>query len=247
MFTGYEKKLCNIIIDSFDKIAELTTHTKPKRSEYINQLIVNNGSKVSDVIIVDSASEETPQASLKRLHSLEVENFRGFSKKDEFDLDKQYILIYGSNGSGKSSFCEALEYSMLGYINEAITKNVDIRQYTKNHITCKYNAPKLKAVFTDGNIPREVVPNSNFHFCFIERSRIENFARFSASKPSDQSDYLGRLFGLSEFIDFIDEFSSNIENYINIVGEKQKKYEEESKSIATRRNDIKLEKINSVI
>jgi energy-coupling factor transporter ATP-binding protein EcfA2 len=244
MFTGYEKKLCNIIIDNFDKIAELTTHTKQKRSEYINQLIINIGSKVSDGISADSESEETPQASLKRLHSLEVENFRGFSTKDEFDLDKQYILIYGSNGSGKSSFCEALEYSMLGYINEAIAKNVDIRQYTKNYITCKSNAPELKAVFTDEATPRKVVPNSNYHFCFIERSRIENFARFSASKPSDQSDYLGRLFGLSEFIDFINEFSSNIENYIDVVGKKQKKHEDESKSIAMRRDDIKSDKNN---
>ncbi|MGF3860388.1 AAA family ATPase [Salmonella enterica] len=32
------------------------------------------------------------------------------------------MLIYGPNGTGKSSFCEALEYTLLGNVAEAESK-----------------------------------------------------------------------------------------------------------------------------
>src|SRR4030042_1259616 len=71
----------------------------------------------------------------RKLINLIIENFRGVSNYEKIDFSKKYTFIYGPNGSGKSSLCEALEYSMLGYINEAILKRISIEQYTINMIT----------------------------------------------------------------------------------------------------------------
>ncbi len=50
-----------------------------------------------------------------------------------FDVQPGEILaLIGPNGTGKSCFCEALEYTLLGSINEAESKRIDIEQYIKN-------------------------------------------------------------------------------------------------------------------
>lgn len=41
---------------------------------------------------------------LGRLHRLEVGPFRGFMRQEVFDLTHDITLIYGANGTGKSSF-----------------------------------------------------------------------------------------------------------------------------------------------
>ena len=45
-----------------------------------------------------------------RLKEMTVSAFRGFNDKQTLRFDKNVILIKGSNGSGKSSLVEALEW-----------------------------------------------------------------------------------------------------------------------------------------
>jgi len=54
---------------------------------------------------------------------MKVESFRGFATSRLFELDKQCVFLYGPNGSGKTSFSEALEYGLLENIEEADTNN----------------------------------------------------------------------------------------------------------------------------
>lgn len=49
-----------------------------------------------------------------KLSSLEVESFRGFSARTDFDLNARTILILGPNGTGKSSFLDAIEFALFG-------------------------------------------------------------------------------------------------------------------------------------
>jgi|ERR1035437_617666 exonuclease SbcC len=52
-----------------------------------------------------------------RLKSLEVDNFRVFPNlKQGLDLDHNVVLLYGRNGSGKTSICDALELLLTGTI-----------------------------------------------------------------------------------------------------------------------------------
>jgi chromosome segregation ATPase len=45
-----------------------------------------------------------------RLKEITVSGFRGFSDCQIINLDNSVVLIYGLNGSGKSSLVEAIEW-----------------------------------------------------------------------------------------------------------------------------------------
>ncbi|WP_233442801.1 AAA family ATPase [Klebsiella variicola] len=84
-------------------------------------------------------------AEVGRLHKLEVGPFRGFMRQETFDLSHDITLVYGANGTGKSSFCEALEVAMLGSISEAQNKRIDQRFYCNNVRLRSHIAPVLTA------------------------------------------------------------------------------------------------------
>jgi len=52
-----------------------------------------------------------------RLKKLTVKGFRGFNDEQPILLDSGVVLVYGLNGSGKSSFTEALEWLFFGEIS----------------------------------------------------------------------------------------------------------------------------------
>lgn len=238
-FSEYEKRLINLIIDNFDNIASVTTR-QGKRGELLNKLILEKGKTVSSELLISIDSIEKNTFPFEYLASIELSNFRGFSNYEKIDFSKKFTFIYGPNGSGKSSLCEALEYSMLGYINEAILKRISIEQYRINTITGKYDVPILKGKSNNQIININQNP-SLYHFCFIEKSRIENFARISANTPSEKNNLLSVLFGLSEFNEFVNEFTDKIENYVDIEGKKNNELKLKSASIKVHEDNIKKE------
>lgn len=46
------------------------------------------------------------------IKTIKLDNFKGFRKIHEFDLDADLILITGKNGVGKTSLLEALDWSL---------------------------------------------------------------------------------------------------------------------------------------
>jgi hypothetical protein len=123
--------------------------------------------------------------ALGRLHQLEVGPFRGFMRQETFDLSHDITLVYGANGTGKSSFCEALEVAMLGSISEAQVKRVDQRTYCNNARLRRHVAPVLLARGADE--AQAVRPDeAEYRFCFIEQNRLDDFARIAARTPGDQ-------------------------------------------------------------
>lgn len=244
VFSLYEKKLINLTIDNFDNIASVST-SQGKRGKLLNKLILEKGKTISSEFLIPIDSIEKSTFPFECLTSIELQNFRGFSNYEKIDFNKKYTFIYGPNGSGKSSLCEALEHSMLGYINEAILKRISIEQYRKNTITGKYNAPILKG--KNNNQIININPNpSLYHFCFIEKSRIENFARISANTPSEKNNLLSMLFGLSEFNEFVNEFTDKIENYVDIEGKKNNELKSKFASIKVHEDNIKKEKASLI-
>lgn len=235
-FTEYEKKLLNIILANFDKIAELGT-AQGRRGKYLNELIQKEGiSSSSELSIASDVSHESG-FPFDTLESIDIENFRGFNKKEVVPFERKFTFICGDNGSGKSSLCEALEYSLLGYINEAITRRIPIDEYIKNAKTNLTTHPKLIGKKSGSSI--EIGHNSSlYHFCFIEKNRIDSFARISANTPSEKLNLLSTLFGLDEFNNFVNEFTENIENYIDTKG---------IKNIELEHKALKLQSFRGVI
>ena len=236
----YEKKINNLLIRHFDNIKDKGT-AQGQRSTYIYGLIEQHGETLPSEITIPDAGSQEGTVEIKKLKSLELQNFRGFSEKETFDLSKQYTFIYGPNGTGKSSMFEALEYSMLGYIQSAIDKNIEIKEYIKNHFTDQQVDPILYG-FKDGGSADVATPNPKYAFCFIEKSRIDQFARISANTEKAMEKQLAILFGLDEFNKFANDFNQKADKYFHVDNVKEKDLTEKNVAIAKTRNSITEEK-----
>jgi energy-coupling factor transporter ATP-binding protein EcfA2 len=235
--TPYEIKLINLISDNFDSVASVGT-AAGKRALLLNDLINKNRDKVSKSLPKIEDETKASTNNITRINSIEIENFRGFASKEVFDLDKPKVLVYGPNGSGKTSFCEALEYSLLGYLSEADAKRIDVKQYITNVHTAKSSQPVLKGTNSKGEIIDIKVSPDSYYFCFIEKNRIIDFARYSSKTQGQQENLLATLFGLDEFNSFINGFTENISGKIPVESLKQKELDKKIIELAGKKQNI---------
>jgi energy-coupling factor transporter ATP-binding protein EcfA2 len=235
--TPYEIKLINLISDNFDSIASVGT-AGGKRALLLNQLIYQNRDKLSRTLPKIEDETKASTNDITRINSIEIENFRGFASKEVFDLDKPKVLVYGPNGSGKTSFCEALEYSLLGYLSEADAKRIEVKQYITNVHTAKSSQPMLKGTNSKGEIIDIKVNPDSYYFCFIEKNRIIDFARYSSKTQGQQENLLASLFGLDEFNSFINGFTENISGKIPVESLKQKELDKKTIELAGQKQNI---------
>ena len=230
----YEKKLARLILDNYSFVESKGT-AAGGRGKIIANLITDAGDNASSdlKIVADATSDDSNK--ITRLSGIKVQNFRGFSNEQTLEFKNPYTFVYGPNGTGKSSLCEALEYSLLGSINEADTKRIEISSYIKNSITKKSNIPVLTGIAASGkSVVVQVDPKSH-EFCFIEKNRIDGFARVAANTPQAQQARLAALFGLEEFNAFATQFNDNFDKYLDCVGKKAKELADKEKQIAGQR------------
>ena len=165
----------------------------------------------------DNADTSEIASRFGRLHRLEVGPFRGFMRQEIFDLTHDITLVYGANGTGKSSFFEALEVSMLGTISEAQLKRIDQNLYCDNARIGRHNVPVLIA--GEGEAIQPVrADESEFRFCFIEKNRLDDFARIAARTPSDQRQLIATLFGVDQFSEFVRGFNPSLDQDLMLSG-----------------------------
>ncbi len=234
------RKLANIISSNLDEIVPLGT-AGARRVQKVVELTQNEFEAATSECIVDIDDDPENANEVSKLQSLIVGPFRGFSKPETFDLDNQIVLIYGPNGSGKSSFCEALEYGLLGTVEEAQSKRFrDSRDYLKNAHTDVFEPPVIEAEVRGITDPQNVTPDEElFRFCFVEKNRIDNFSRIAAHIPSRQTELISSLFGLDSFNEFVHGFSAQIDNrYIDLVGIKSEELKEKQLSLLGSRKTI---------
>jgi recombinational DNA repair ATPase RecF len=229
--TEYEKKLARLILDNFSSVESKGT-AAGGRGVLIAKLITKAGDNApSDLnIVADTTSDDSNK--ITRLSGIKIQDFRGFSNEQSLEFKNPYTFVYGPNGTGKSSLCEALEYSLLGSINEADAKRIDVPSYIKNSITKKSKNPVLTGVTASGkSIVVQADPKS-YEFCFIEKNRIDGFARVAANTPQAQQARLAALFGLEDFNAFSTQFNENFDKYLDCVGKKSKELADKEKLIA---------------
>jgi AAA15 family ATPase/GTPase len=205
-----ELKLASLVINNFSEIEKKGT-AAGSRARYVSSIHTSNTfvpAVKEPLAAIDDSSR------LVKLSSIEIEGFRGFIGKETFDLSKKYNFLYGPNGSGKSSFCEALELSLTGKISEAESKNFTVKKYVKNMYTTN-SSVLLKVEDTQGEVAPLANAQTNNDFIFIERNRIEGFARVSSYTTGAQQQRLSMLFGLERFTNFCNGFSDSISNYID--------------------------------
>jgi len=214
------KRLANLAFANFDRLAQ-TARQHSQRSIYLVGLAREALTQTPDVPPDIQAVRVEGAWPWQRLRNMTIGPFRGFRTPEPFDLKKRVILFYGPNGSGKTSFCEGLEFCLLGSVEEAETKRIDERTYLANLHARRFEAPALRA--TDHQ-NREVVVARNpdaFRFCFIEKNRIDAFSRIAARPPAQRNELIATLFGMDKFNEFVGHFNESIDQQLVLDATKQ--------------------------
>lgn len=212
------RRMANLVHAHLEHLAEVGT-ARRARSVRLAQVAVSNFFATSPEIQQEIQAEVQNQLN-SRLYELTVGPFRGFMQQEIFDLSKDVTLVYGANGTGKSSFCEALETAMLGSISEARVKRVDHRVYCNNARLLRHEIPIL--THRSGDTPPAAITANEeaFRFCFIEKNRLDDFARIAARTPGDQRQLIATLFGVEQFSDFVRGFNPDLSENLNLLGAK---------------------------
>lgn len=225
------KRVAMIVLDAFDRIAPTSTN-QSQRTRLLLPLLEER-LEGQDVALPAHAEIPATAQSLKHLRQLVVGPFRGFREQETFDLEKPIVLVYGPNGTGKSSFCEALEFALLGSVDDAAAKRIPEGDYLKNVHTRRYDAPVLTATGPDGT-GLKVTPNhQTYRFCFIEKNRIEAFSRMGARTPSQRAEIIAALFGMESFVDFVRNFNADITPLLKLTAFKAAELERKRLALAT--------------
>lgn len=226
------RKVANLVLSHLDTLVPLST-AQGQRIKKIVKLAKTNWETISSDI-QPVQQQATAQASqFSQLKSLSVGPFRGFARQEEFDLASQLVLIYGPNGTGKSSFCEALEFGLLGNVAEAESKRFRNQDdYLKNAHANSFTPPTLVGLDSQGDDVTVSANEAMYRFCFIEKNRIDNFSRIAAQVPAKQTELISTLFGLDAFTDYVHNFTDTMDTrYIDLEGVK-------AKELATKREAL---------
>lgn len=232
------RKIANLVLEHMEDLIPLST-SHGNRIRKIVELAQSNWSTVSSAVISTDASTTEQQCAISHLKSMKAGPFRGFSKQEEFELGKSLVLIYGPNGSGKSSFCEALEFGLLGHVTEADSKRLNQSDYLKNANTGSFENPEIWGFNVNGENVQVSSDEAGFRFCFVEKNRIDNFSRIAALAPSRQTELIATLFGLDDFNDFVKNFSTSMDNrYIDLKGVQAQSLAEKRQSLTGHRQQL---------
>ena len=209
------RRFANLVLDYLQPLSEVGA-SRRGRSTRLAPLAIAHLAQMSAVYSENIRGTEIGQ-TFGRLHQLEVGPFRGFMRQETFDLSHEITLVYGANGTGKSSFCEALEVAMLGSISEAQAKRVDHRTYCNNARLRRHVAPTLLSKAAEQ--AQTVQPDeAEYRFCFIEKNRLDDFARIAARTPADQRQLIATLFGVEQFSEFVRGFNPSLDQDLMLTG-----------------------------
>ncbi|CAM5564351.1 AAA family ATPase [Rhodanobacter lindaniclasticus] len=212
------RRLANLVRSNLRDLAEVGA-ARRARSTRLVPIALQQFEATSPDLVPQGVLAQN-QADQPHLDKLEVGPFRGFMSPETFDLSHDITLVYGANGTGKSSFCEALETAMLGYISEAQAKRVEHRDYCNNVRLRRHAAPVLTTRAVDGSAGQLAVNESLHRFCFIEKNRLDDFARIAARTPADQRQLIATLFGIDQFSEFVRGFNQSLDESLQLVGPK---------------------------
>ncbi|MFH1966633.1 MAG: ATP-binding protein [Patescibacteria group bacterium] len=160
--------------------------------------------------VVVSQNSQTPTIKLKEIDLI---NFRGFQANDDgngrkIDFNEKATLFFAPNGGGKTSLCEALEWALTGDTSERAARQVDpIGGYFQNTNKSEPNFNTTKLILADNTV---AIPNPIFDRGFLEKNRIEKFAKLAIQPSSKLQEVLGELFGFSDVVDFFKEFGQDL-------------------------------------
>ena len=83
---------------------------------------------------------------MKRIKEIKIKNFKAFQQEQSFLLNGKHLLVYGNNGSGKSS----LFWALYTFLQSSTKTNEDVQKYFVNYLASdKSTHQTLKNIFMD--------------------------------------------------------------------------------------------------
>ncbi len=170
-------------------------------------------------------------AKIKKLH---IKGIRGIKKEIELPLDGESILIYGDNGSGKSSITDAIEWFYKGSVehlsNEEIgrggipaLRNVNLAPSEEAFVEIEFSDNKLncrKSIVTNnrGNLDTVFSNESQEFKNYLEATRKnehimlrnQELARFVIGKKSEKLESLSKIIGFNVVTDRKDKLRASL-------------------------------------
>lgn len=155
---------------------------------------------------------------MNKIKSLHILGLRGIKESLTLNLNQKSILIYGDNGSGKSSITDAFEwyyYDRIGHLvseetgatkGKGALRNLFLQSADDAFIKVELNKPELTSQKTINNILRISQTNSTNEFKdFLNDSQSENLilrykdlVRFIVATKKEKLDELQRIIGFNE-------------------------------------------------
>lgn len=178
---------------------------------------------------------------MAKIKTITISGLRGIKDPLPLDLNKKSILVYGDNGTGKSSVTDALEWFYFDRIehlsNEEIgrrqgrdaLRNIFIPDDEDSYIEIQYSNNKLNTVKSIGSNLSPVISNSSSDFQnFLVASQSENLilryrdlVKFIIAGKTDKLKELQKIIGFSEVAgirDLLRKNANRIAKNIRAVG-----------------------------
>jgi len=169
-----------------------------------------------------------------KIDKITIEGFRAFNKPYEFTPGKRLTVILGPNGTGKTSFCDAVEWELLGKLPQYQTVEATLEDMIINRNNPNREA-KVIISFSDGRqIQRsikskkvwrptqaaklemlkgeeiKIVPDAFLATVYLRQEALREFIE---AKPEKRRPVLSSLLGL-EFIEALERGISEAEELI---------------------------------
>lgn len=234
------RRLANLILSNFDSVLA-TSRQRSQRSVLLANLAQRNLLQTPDTLPEIAPPAAGGAWTWRRLHHLTIGPFRGFRHPEPFDLQQRIILLYGPNGSGKTSLCEALEYALLGYVEEAEAKRITAATYLSNIHERRFAPPVLRATDHQGNEINVEANADSYRFCFIEKNRIDSFARIAARPTAQRAELIATLFGMEKFNEFVGHFNGSMDDQLRLATTKRMLLASKREALAQDQNTVSNE------
>lgn len=153
-----------------------------------------------------------------KIQNIRIKAFRGVASEISYPLDGKSSVMYGDNGSGKSSLTDSVEWFINNKVGHLSSKEIDTKEILRNFF-CSDNEsteveilyqqePSLSAIKTIDNSKKIKFSNKSDEFQnYITRSQSENLilrhhdlGEFVLATQSEKLTSLSNIIGFSEVI-----------------------------------------------